>query len=142
MTPLSSRGEVNNYCHFVQSETYEACPEKDFYTYIYYYFKSWIALNKKKPCWHWNYPLKLYVRTKILKRLFEIYVGNKNFAKYKIIQLFFKYFIYFTSKNYFNVLLLLQFANEVIIYTLRNNSRVNLIRNSHRLYLSMIQCFL
>ena len=47
VTPLSSRGEVNNYCHFVQSETYEACPEKNFYTYIYYYFKSWIALNKQ-----------------------------------------------------------------------------------------------
>jgi len=58
VTPFSSRGEVKKYCHFVQSEIYEACQEKDLYTYIYY-FKSWITL-------------KLYVRTKIMKRLFEI----------------------------------------------------------------------
>ena len=32
MTPFSSRGEVKNYCHSVHSETYEVCPEKDFYT--------------------------------------------------------------------------------------------------------------
>ena len=47
VTPFSSRGEVNNYCHFVQLETYEACPKNDFYTYMYYYFESWIALNKQ-----------------------------------------------------------------------------------------------
>ena len=37
VNPFSSRGEVKDYCHFDQSETYEACPKKD---------KSWIILNK------------------------------------------------------------------------------------------------
>jgi hypothetical protein len=38
VTPFSSRGEVKHYCHFDQSETYEAYPKKD---------KSWITLNKQ-----------------------------------------------------------------------------------------------
>jgi hypothetical protein len=45
--PILFAWRSKKYCHFVQSETYEACPEKNFYTYIYYYFKSWIALNKQ-----------------------------------------------------------------------------------------------
>ena len=37
VTLFSSRGEVKNNCHFVQSETYEACPENYFYTYIFFF---------------------------------------------------------------------------------------------------------
>ena len=33
---------------FCSIGTYDACPEKDFYTYIYYFFKSWITRNKQR----------------------------------------------------------------------------------------------
>ena len=38
--PILFAWRSKKYCHFVQSETYEACPEKDFYIYIYFIFLS------------------------------------------------------------------------------------------------------
>ena len=63
---------------------------------VSYYFKSWIALNKQSLI---DVEITLY-KTVCPHKNIETFVRNLSwkhkFAKYKIIQFFFKYFIYYS----------------------------------------------